>query len=320
MKTFVYHESMKYPELNNRYYNLTKALAKLQDVSVIYIVNGKGKQKKEDNFKYVYSESKYSVPEDAILINGNPEMHDNVIKINHSKYIFDVSVLPVMRYADWEKHIQKALIAADYITASTTKCKNYVKNTTSKKCMILKNGVDIRLFMDSTPLLGLHNDRHTVGILGDPLNINWDLLDSVIRQCAEYNFIFFTDRKRTYPSHGNMFFTQERTPEEYIPIVKGLDLMIVPYKNDALTMAMEYLNLYECIANEKPIVATSAIAETSGLMRRAIDIQDNAVDFANSIKIAIDGNNSLIQKPSISMVEEDTWENRAKELVALLDL
>lgn len=319
MKTFIYQESIKYPELNSRFYNLLKALGNIEDISAIYMATGKGKQIKENNFKHVYENSKASTPDDAILINGDPEMHEKVMEIKHDKYIFDLSALPIFKYSSWDKNIKDVIIAADYVTTTTEICKDYVENTHGKKCTVVKNGIDLRLFMDTIPLYSVYNDKHTIGILGDPANIDWNLLDNVIKQCAAYNFIFFMDKKKTYPSHGNMFFAKEKTSEEYLPILKSLDAMIIPYKNDVFTRSMEYPFLYECIALQKPIIATQAIENNSGLKKRAIDTQDNMIDFANAIKIGIERTSSLVQKPSIEMVEEDTWENRAKQIKELLE-
>ena len=319
MKTFIYHESPEYPELNIRYYGLLKALGSMEGISSIYISLGKGKQEKIENFKRVYAEGKYTLPEDGILMNADPQMHDTVKALKHKTYIFDVAGLPIFRYSAWESSMQKAILDADYVIAISQECKNYVLNTTSREAIVIKNGVDRQAFMDSLTTMSTHNDRHTVGVLGDMSQMDYQLLDDVIRQCAEYNFIFFCDKKKVYPSYGNMVFLKERYPDEYIPIIKGLDAMIVPLKTYPTKKISDYVHLYECIANEKPIIATSALAETSGILRRYIDIQDGHIDFANSIRIAIEGKNSLVKKASMAAVENDDWKNRAEEIISMLE-
>ena len=108
-------------------------------------------------------------------------------------------------------------------------------------------------------------------------------------------------------------------PYENIPgYLKVFDVCIIPYiTHDPFNIHCSPLKLYEYLATGKPIVTTDlpAVRSFKGLLRIARD----GKEFKYQIEQALMENDETLQLKRIRIAQENSWEKRAKKIIALLE-
>jgi glycosyltransferase involved in cell wall biosynthesis len=174
----------------------------------------------------------------------------------------DFSEWPGIR-KDVAEKMERALIAtADAFIATSRKLHTRLGEY-GKPNYLLPHGVDLRLF-SSEP----ENENHCLRKIPKPRVGYFGLFDErsdekliagVASRLKEWSFVFtgpIAVRSSLLGELQNVFFTG-RVPYGELPtVVKGLDVLCIPYKMNLLTDAITPLKLKEYLATGRPIVST----------------------------------------------------------------
>jgi glycosyltransferase involved in cell wall biosynthesis len=161
------------------------------------------------------------------------------------------------------ENMEKSLIAkADAFIATSNKLHARLSEY-GKPNYLLTHGVDLELFSSEPEnehhcLRGIPRPR--VGYFGlFDQRSDENLIAGVASRMKEWSFVF-TGPTAVRPSLlgtlGNVFFTG-RVPYGELPsVVKGFDVLCIPYKMNDLTEAISPLKLKEYLATGRPVVST----------------------------------------------------------------
>lgn len=209
---------------------------------------------------------------------------------------------------------------ADLAFCGSQQMRNYLSSGRPKVYWI-PNGVDIDLFL---PVELAESDLPDeirripkprvgyVGVIDSRLDV--ELLTHVAKQLEDISFVFVgwvgkaTVDIASLTELPNVYLLGQK-PYELMPnYINTFDVCIMPHKVNAYTDGMSPLKLYEYLACGKPVVTTpvAGIEQFSNV----INIVDNEADFAQSIRISLEEDNSARRLTRRASVLEHTWSYR----------
>lgn len=227
-----------------------------------------------------------------------------------------------------ERHLEKIIEnKADLLfVVSPTLQQQYAEQ--GQKALLLPNGVDVQHFAQallpdvSVPeeLVKLPSPR--IGFVGtvDPAWVDTDLLLQIAQSRPNWSVIVIGPLNNWSPpksSPPNCYFLGAR-PYQTIPFyLKGLDVCLIPFKDNAITNAASPLKLYEYLAAGRAVVS-SPIPDLTHFLSLTW-LARTKEEFVKAIEDAIKvSDDTEEQRRRLSVVTQHSWEQRAK--TALLTL
>ena len=136
------------------------------------------------------------------------------------------------------------------------------------------------------------------GLLRDWVDL--DLLAAVARQRPQWHFVLIGDSTvslQDYVQLKNMHFIGRKGYSELPAYCRHLDVGLIPFRLNELTMAVNPIKLHEYLAAGLPVVST-ALPEVVSISESAefagsVSIADGAVEFERAIAAALDGAGGL---------------------------
>jgi len=116
-------------------------------------------------------------------------------------------------------------------------------------------------------------------------------------------------------NRSNIYFTGPVNYEELPALIKGIDVLVIPYSRNELTESISPLKLKEYLASGKPIVSTS-IPETQfydGLVTCIVDAEDMSTKIRESAERADPDRAAKIKE----LLANESWKRKAEELIAI---
>lgn len=205
-----------------------------------------------------------------------------------------------------------------WFTNSTENISYYNKHYQPKRCYLIKNGVDVKVFSKSyslpydmekipRPIIGFGGK---ISHLVDPEIINF-----ILQEYPTYSFVFvgqilskevFKKIKKT----SNFYYLGDKSYSEYPAYVSNFDLGIVPYVSKRLQHGGDSMKVYEYLAAGLEVVGVpgGGMQDLSSL----IYLANSQEEFSRGIK------NAILKKGERMLPEIYTWEYKTKEIIQII--
>lgn len=160
------------------------------------------------------------------------------------------------------------------------------------------------------------------GLIGARLDL--ELIDSVAVSRPDFNFVFVgrTDSReceatlKRLGSRANVHFLGEKSVSEVPGYLSAFDVGLLPYRNNLETRNISPLKLYEYLAAEKPVVATSIPACRP--FESLIYLADSPKDFEAAIDKALAEDTPERRHDRLDVASQNTWEDRIEQIQSLI--
>ncbi|MFQ6060672.1 MAG: glycosyltransferase, partial [Thermoplasmata archaeon] len=114
----------------------------------------------------------------------------------------------------------------------------------------------------------------------------------------------------------NIHFLGKRPYEQLPSYLRGIDVCIIPFEVNEITLSVDPIKIYEYLAAGKPVVSTF-LPELQKFGDR-VRIAKNREDFENQIREALREDGALVSK-RIDLARSNTWEERARRISQIID-
>ena len=164
-----------------------------------------------------------------------------------------------------------------------------------------------------------------VGYVGnlDIARIDVDLLETLAERQRNWNFVFIGSMHmsreiRQLDRFENVHFLGVRVYEIAIRYIKHFDVAIIPHLDNDMTRSMNPLKLYVYFSLHVPVVTTK-IANV-GYFDDFVKTANTPEEFIQAVAEFIEGNPIAENGDRIrSLLENNSWEERVREVMALVE-
>jgi len=193
-----------------------------------------------------------------------------------------------------------------------------------RKSVLVRNGVDFRLFSGADPNEELHHvPRPIVGYFGSIAEwFDYELLYTVAASRPHYSFVLIggygleeqvvsaaTSRLRELP---NVHFLGHKNHGELPAYLANFDACIIPFIVNPLTCATDPVKLYEYFSQGKPVVSTPL--DEVGYWSDLVYFGDGPEEFAASLDLAVNEDSEHLRQRRLTVASENTWSRRFSEI------
>jgi glycosyltransferase involved in cell wall biosynthesis len=223
------------------------------------------------------------------------------------------------------KRYEEQLIAeSDMILAASRSLYKDMKNF-NKNVHLFEHGVD--LFHFSRPSPKIHNCLSDIkpprvgyiGLFDERSDLR--LIESIARKLPDISFVITgsveTDISGLKKYH-NVHFTGKIDYQELPELINGLSALILPYRHDELGNSIAPLKLKEYLATGKPVIGTPINAVID--YRKHVLIGKSPEEWEAHLSDVINERNKKNNCNLIKTLKKDSWEEKAKKFVNLLEL
>lgn len=167
--------------------------------------------------------------------------------------------------------------------------------------------------------------RPIIGYAGTIKNVDdIDLMEYVIKRNAKWSFVFIGEidknikkEFRKVQSHNNVYHLGYVKYRDYFRIIKQYDVAIMPYKVTELTNTFTPYRMYNYISVGIPIVSTPITEAIK--YRKFISIAYSKDEFEKQIENNIHIKKDTKRNMYESIIEQDNWDNRAKDIINIIN-
>ena len=195
--------------------------------------------------------------------------------------------------------------------------------------LLCPNGVQFELFAKShkkidAEILKIRNmGKPVIGYFGALADWFDDaLLTDLAKLRPDLNFVLIgpdlhkSKRNRSWAGMTNVFWLGERSYQDIPASVDGFDVVIIPFKLNAITHAASLIKLYEAFAAGKPVVLTPM---EESLRFKEILPATTIAEWSQQIDLALKMKND---KAFVQRIQEiasvHTWQSRARQILSAL--
>lgn len=182
----------------------------------------------------------------------------------------------------------------------------------------LPNGVDCTHILKRSSGNGTRRKgRKKIGYIGIMNNeVNMELLGYIVSDNRESDFYLvgsatndrLSEIRRMTSLHANLFYLGPKSHDEIPDIMEQFDVLINIKNNDQTTSGADSIKIYEYLATGKPIVASPM--PPADRFADLIYVAENKVLFSKFIRMAIEENDSALQKMRRAVAENNSWGKR----------
>lgn len=191
-----------------------------------------------------------------------------------------------------------------------------------RKAILLPNGVDFVHFSQALKeetevpeeLASLPSPR--IGFIGlvEPLWVDTELLVSLARARPDWSVVVIGDTKKwRVPSDApkNLHILGPRPYSRVPHYLKGMDVCLVPFRNNAVSQAASPLKLYEYLAAGRAVV--SAPVPDLAFLGSVVRSARNRNEFLTAIEEALPlAHDPTEQKQRLEVATQHSWQQRAQ--------
>ncbi len=237
---------------------------------------------------------------------------------------FGFTSLPNHIKHDWLTTLQ----LANVITVTSPGLAKQIKDASSKDVVYVGNGVEYGFF-------ALNNDPRPDDLpSGKPLVVyigavypwlDYRLLDEVIRNLSEINFVFIgpvhpevTAELDMLKRHDNVYVLGFK-PYKMLPqYLHHVDVGIIPFQKNELTKTVNPVKLYEYSAAGMPTIATD-FSDDIRSFSDIVTIVSSAEEFVASVKKLLTHTNDQERKERLQkFARQHNWKNKSDQIIDLI--
>jgi O-antigen biosynthesis protein len=199
------------------------------------------------------------------------------------------------------------------------------------KCFYLPNGSDFEHFHSSIDckaipeeIAGLHHP--IIGFIGavhDWIDIN--LVCKLAEAHSDYTILIVGPVN--YGGHKlnryrNILLVGKKSYESIPAYLSAIDVCLIPFKLNKLTLASNPIKLYEYLAAGKPVVSTD-LPEVRRNASGIVYISENDAEFIAKVEEAVNeitaAEINFLRSKRINFAKKNSWQNRAEVIVKLIE-
>jgi glycosyltransferase involved in cell wall biosynthesis len=196
-----------------------------------------------------------------------------------------------------------------------------------REAILLPNAANLTLFAkalhgETCPPSDLESIPHPrIGFVGwvNPKWIDVDLIMQVACLHPEWSIVLIGGVSRHVPPFPSNVFLLGKRPYHLLPhYLKGLDVCLVPFKNNAITHGASPLKLYEYLAAGRAVVSTPVpdLSAFEGVVWCAEDAPSFIRAIEEALAVAHDPQE---QRRRVEAVAPHSWEARAQTVIQHLE-
>jgi len=196
---------------------------------------------------------------------------------------------------------------------------------TRRDISLVPSAADVSLFQSISsidPLVSQipHPSLGVVGTLDARLNI--ELLEEMVRSRPGWHLVLIGQRRServnldSLLNFPNVHYIGQQPFEKLPSLLNGLDVFLIPYILNELTLYISPIKLYEYLAVGKPIISTDLPEVAS--CKEYIWIADNAQEFINHIQTALEADTETQVIARRNFARQHSWENRLDSMLMVI--
>jgi len=240
----------------------------------------------------------------------------------------------VFGFTDFPPHVEvlwkRTLTRADIVTVSSPALARQVQAHGREGSLLIGNGVEYSLFADTTPTerpSDLPSGMPIVCYVGAVYPwLDFKLMEFVSKELPQLHFVFIgpvhpsvTERIKPLSHRSNVRFLGVK-PYQTIPAyLRHVDVGIIPFQRNALTLAVNPVKLYEYSAAGKPTVITN-FPEDVAEYRPVISIANSPQHFVSLVvdALARSRDQNVVASLRAFALHHD-WQRKTGELILLIE-
>lgn len=213
------------------------------------------------------------------------------------------------------------------LTICTSRALTHKYSSVGRRVEYLPNAVDFELFkttfLEQLPMPSLLEKFTGSKIIGFTGSVDYRTDFGLVRRAAEkfpgVIFLFIgpviTVEHKRYKLDDlpNVVFSSARPISELPAFLQHMDVLIIPYKKNALTNAIYPLKINEYLSAGKPVVAT-AFSEDISFFSDLIYLADTDEQFLEAIGRALEENDETLRHRRFERAASNSWSHRADQL------
>jgi len=279
-------------------------------------------------FFKVYIKYLHFRPDAAIFYSLRYVFLLNTLKSMNVKILFDCVDEPNTLDSSSRAREEKLILSSSMVVATSKPlCEKILR--INSNCVYVPNGADFDHFNRATrikekPEEIRHLQRPIIGFIGGVYDwINIDLFCKLAEAHPEYSILivgpaeFGRNKLKKYSNIKRVGSKKFDILPHYLAF---MDVCLIPFKINRVTLASNPIKLYEYLAAGKPVVST-ALPEVCDNASDIVYIANDDDDFIRKVEMAVretrSANKELIMK-RINFAKENSWEKRIKTIDKLL--
>jgi glycosyltransferase involved in cell wall biosynthesis len=232
-------------------------------------------------------------------------------------------------FARWPGHayeyirdMEQALIQRSDTLIATSHTLYQRLLASGKPTHLLAHGVDLELFTrepfeEHPALQGIPHPRAGYFGLFDERS-DQDLIVALARRMPDFSFVIagpVAVNASRLRAHSNVYFTGALPYSDLPALVKGLQVLILPYSNGALATSISPLKLKEYLVTGKPIVATP-IAEVL-LQKDRLFVASDATEWEAALRAALSMDVRERRREVLQLLAGESWAAKASLFIQM---
>lgn len=223
---------------------------------------------------------------------------------------------------DLVDEMEEQLIAKADVLVATSQNLYQKLAISGKRTHLLAHGVDLSLFTQEAPmehecLAGIPRPRAGYFGLFDGRS-DQSVIATVASQMKGFSFVITgpvaTD-VATLRAHSNIFFTGSVPYAQLPALVKGLDVLFIPYVVNEFTDSISPLKLKEYLVTGKPVIATPITEAT--LQRQFITIASTVDEWQGALQSALLVDIAARRQSISAVMANETWADKAVTFLSI---
>jgi glycosyltransferase involved in cell wall biosynthesis len=230
---------------------------------------------------------------------------------------------------EWEeRYVRKA----DFSVTTSTQLRKKLA-VINPDVHLIPNAAEITLFKTAREkvlekpheLKKLAEDQPIIGYIGNICHrLDYDLLIKLATIYSNYHLVMVGPQKAQHEkveklkAMDNVIFTGSKPLKELPNYLQYFTVGIIPFLCNELTTSIYPLKINEYLASGTPVVSTSFSVDIQDF-KQVIQLATSADEFIENIAVAAIQKNKEWDKESLSFVAANNWDNRAQQLVELIN-
>lgn len=169
-------------------------------------------------------------------------------------------------------------------------------------------------------------NKPVIGYFGniDDQRLDFDLIEKMILSKPEYSFVFIGPlnsnefHKRRLLDKKNLHLIEAKAYNALPRYLKYFDCCIIPFLKNEMNKYIYPLKINEYLCAGKPVVTSDFSIDIRSFDGLVIRSQDHK-SFIDALETAISNNSEELERLRIKKASENSWENRAKDYIQLIE-
>jgi glycosyltransferase involved in cell wall biosynthesis len=236
-------------------------------------------------------------------------------------FVDDLLSFPEYAYTKFER-MQTELLQTASVVFATSEILCKISSVYNNRSIYLPNAMDFNHFNPAAtqqvnPELSTLS-HPLIGYIGAFSNwVDDELVFKLAEKHPEYNVVLvgpIYSGKERFLKYSNIIMLGTKSYEQLPSYLSNMDVCLIPFKINSITLAANPIKMYEYLAAGKPVVSTN-LPEVQSNASEVVYIGQNQEDFISKVEQAVNEpkDESIIQR-RMNFARENSWENRVNQI------